>query len=496
MPKTKTLLNNDTTTQSELDELKKQNFILRKIINKIDTGVMVVNAEGVTTLYNPAAGRLDGMKPKEVIGRAVDEVYPSLGFTNSTLTQVLSSKKPILNKYQVYNTMLGNRVNIVCSTYPITYKGEIVGSCDISKDITDIKKLSDQNAELREELLKTDTALHKKSKGTKYDFNDIKTIDTAFLNILRLARKVSESSSTILIYGETGTGKELLAQAIHNNRQHPGPFVAQNCAAFPSTLLESMLFGTVKGGYTGAENRSGLLELANGGTLFLDEINSMPMDLQSKLLRFLQEGTFRRVGETTTRSVNLRVIACSNMDPMEAVLTGKLRNDLYYRLNVVYFRIPSLRERPRDISILIDHFINHYNKIMNRNVARVNDAVLSLLQQHYWPGNVRELQHALEHAINICTGDSIKEDDLPATIIAKSKPQSGRERKGMWHHDDLSYPLPEYLKLVEKDTILGSLHESNGNVTQAAKKLGISRQTLHYRMQILNLVAEKSFREK
>jgi arginine utilization regulatory protein len=285
--------------------------------------------------------------------------------------------------------------------------------------------------------------------------------------------------------GETGTGKELVVQSIHNAspRKH-GPFVAQNCAAFPATLLESILFGTVKGSFTGAEDRPGLFELADGGTLFLDEINSMPLELQSKLLRVLQEGVLLRVGDTKLRKVDTRVIACTNVDPEEAVRKKELRVDLYYRLNVVSLRVPPLRERKSDIPALTSHFINMYNRKLGRRVTHVSEETGMLFFAYSWPGNVRELQHAIEHAMNVTSGQVIELEHLPAHL--RQLNNSGTDSESMVVKGEHS--LPEILKNVEKRCLLEALQKSGGNISKAAVQLGIPRQTLQYRLKILGLL--------
>ncbi|MEL7565438.1 MAG: sigma 54-interacting transcriptional regulator, partial [Dehalobacterium sp.] len=318
----------------------------------------------------------------------------------------------------------------------------------------------------------------------RHNFNDIIGNHESIINLKILAQRIAAGSSPVLIYGETGTGKELVVQSIHNGSPYKeGPFIAQNCAAFPVTLLESILFGTVKGSFTGAEDKPGLFELANGGTLFLDEINSMPMELQSKLLRVLQEGMVRRVGDTKTRPVETRVIACSNVEPEKAVQNKEMRIDLYYRLNVVSLKIPPLRERKMDIPALTKYFINMYNQKLGCRVSRVSEEVNKLFINYHWPGNVRELQHAIEHAANIVTGSIIKVEHLPEHL--RNQDQSFAADKVF--DFTLEGNLPDILSKVEKSCLAQAMEKCRFNVSRAALYLGIPRQTLQYKLKMYGI---------
>ncbi len=231
---------------------------------------------------------------------------------------------------------------------------------------------------------------------------------------------VADSTSSVLVYGETGTGKELYVQSIHNySSRFNKPFIAQNCAALPENLFESILFGTVKGAFTGAVDKPGLFEQAHGGTLFLDEINSMPINLQTKLLRVLQDGVIRRVGDSRDRKIDVRIIAAMNVEPLKAVENGQIREDLFYRLNVVNIKLVPLRDRLEDIPLYVEHFIDKYNKELNKNVKGISSKVKELFMSYNWPGNVRELQHIIEAAINIVDNEYIELDNLPIYLSEK-----------------------------------------------------------------------------
>ncbi|MDF2950226.1 MAG: domain S-box protein, partial [Sedimentibacter sp.] len=266
-------------------------------IDLINDGIHIVDASGKIVYYNASAKHLDEIDVDKAIGRHILEVYPSLTFETSTLLRVLRTGKPIYNIEQNFTNYKGDKISTLNSTIPIYYNNKVLGALEVSRNITKVRELSEKIVNLQKELYEKNIGHEKISKPVaKYNFLDIMGQNREMLKLKSLGTKAAMSDSPVMVAGSTGTGKELFVQSIHNssNRRHK-PFIAQNCAALPSNLLESILFGSVKGSFTGAENRPGLFELANGGTLFLDEINSMPLELQTKLLRVLQDGTVRRV---------------------------------------------------------------------------------------------------------------------------------------------------------------------------------------------------------
>jgi arginine utilization regulatory protein len=291
-----------------------------------------------------------------------------------------------------------------------------------------------------------------------------------------------------LIYGETGTGKELFAQSIHNasNRKN-NEFIAQNCAALPKDLLESLLFGTEKGSFTGAKSKPGLFEMADGGTILLDEINSMDLSLQAKLLRVLQDGRIRRIGAQKEKQVDVRIITTMNMHPDKAFEKDLLREDLYYRLSVVYIYLPPLRKRKDDIFLLTDHFIKQYNKEFDKNITGLSNKLKDVFKKYPWPGNVRELKHVIESAYNIKQlGDEIETDDLPGYI--RERLGQNRNILNNWtteekikDNEDLP-SLESYLEEIEMNLIKNALEKTDDNISAAARELDISRQSLQYKL--------------
>jgi two-component system NtrC family response regulator len=304
-------------------------------------------------------------------------------------------------------------------------------------------------------------------------FDNIIAESEAMRDILKRAAKVSKSNVSVLLRGESGTGKEILAKAIHQTGIRSGKsLITVNCGAIPETLLESELFGHSKGAYTGAvESRPGLFKTADGGTIFLDEVGELPLSLQVKLLRVLQEGEFYPVGESKPVKVDVRVIAATNRNLEKAIEEGAFRRDLYYRLNVIPIHIPPLKERPEDIKPLIERFLKKYN--VEKMPLEIDSEAREVLMKYNWPGNVRELENAVEHAAVLCEGGQITVQDLPIALQ-----DFGVSREGMpaTSLDHLT------LEDIEKKSILAALRKTNGNQTKAAHLLGITRRTLGYRM--------------
>ena len=449
------------------DNISITDGMFKAILESIDEGIHVVDNEGTTIYYNEIAAKHDGLQVKDVLGKHYLEVFPSLSKETSTLSHVMSSRKAIYNKDQTYRNMKGRLISTVNTTLPIVVNGELEGAVEIARDISRIKTLSDKVMELQAKINKN--TVSEFDNGTTYTFDHILTNDDGFKKVKARARKAADLHSPVLVYGETGTGKELIVQAIHNASKRSGPFIAQNCAALPATILESILFGTTKGSFTGAEEREGLFELANGGTLFLDEINSMPIDVQAKLLRVLEDGVIRRVGAGKTRKVDVRIIAAINEEPEVALQAKRLRVDLFYRLNVIYLRLPPLRQRRSDIPDLIAHFIDKYNRKFNKKVKTIDAKASALLSERYWQGNVRELEHVIQSAMNFVESEKLFSSDFPMLL-----PEPKQEI--------LTEPLRETLVRTERHLIEQAMLHCDGNVQKAAKQLRIPRQTLQYKL--------------
>jgi arginine utilization regulatory protein len=446
--------------------------VLSAILKTIDEGIHVVNTEGETIFYNEVAARHDGMEIKEVQGKPLLDAFPSLTENSSTLLQVIKTGKPIYNQTQVYVNVHGTRIDTINTTLPIFLEKEIIGAVEIAKDYSRLKKLAESLLDLQRNVSKNNKK--KLSKNVKYTLDDLKSVNPVFLGMKDEAEKLAKSNSPILVYGESGTGKELFVQGIHHaSDRGNGPFIAQNCAAIPETLLESMLFGTAKGSYTGAVERKGLFELADGGTLFLDELHTMPIELQAKLLRVLEDGMIRRVGSAQNLSVDVRVIAAMNVHPNTALQNQKLRSDLYFRLNVFTFSLPPIRERKEDILFLAYYFIEIFNKVLGKDIKGIEGNVEAFFLNHPWPGNVRELKHTIEYMMNVCEGDNLQMKDLPIMM---------KQQADMIETYEENLSLRKNVEQLESNLIHKALDLSAGNINQAAKLLEIPRQTLQYKI--------------
>ena len=455
---------------------------LEKMIDSIDEAIIGCNKDGYINIYNSANERREKMSRKYVLNKHVDDVYDFHG-GKSLLMRAVHEKKPILDQYQEYTTEgSGTHVEIICSTVPIMEGDEIIGAVSVMKDYSKVKKLSKIIMDLQSNLYSSGTDKESKPKptGATHTFTDIIGENHLLQDTMRWARKTADNVLPILICGETGTGKELLAQGIHNAGPRKNkPFIAINCAAIPENLLEGLLFGTVKGAFTGAIDRPGLFEQATEGTLVLDEINSMSLPLQSKLLRVIQEEAVRRVGDIKERKINTRLISISNNDPAEAIKKGQLREDLYYRIAYISLRMPPLNKRLDDLPLLVNYLIGKYNKKLNLNIDKVTDSLFALLEKYPWPGNIRELEHVIAAGMSSLTSEDkqISLHDLPPNIRHKFAGGSAdRSRAGN------SITLEQTLDRVERRMIEAVLKRNSWNISKAARELGLKRQSLQYRI--------------
>lgn len=469
------------------------------ILSNLDDGVIISDISGTIVFYNQKQASMDGLDYSSVIGRKVTDVY-NLDDETSKIMQCLKLGQPIIGHFFFYQTAKGRVVNTIHSVFPLFKQKHLIGAICIVKDYNILDKTIASSSTLmphdRPDL----------GNGTRFTFADMVSSDAAFLSCLKTARLAAGSPSPVMLFGETGTGKEMFAQSIHNcSLRSQRKFTAINCAAIPENLLEGILFGTAKGAFTSALDRPGLFEQANGGTLFLDEIDSMPISLQSKLLRVLQEKKIRRVGSLNEVRINIKIISTINREPRQAIADNILRMDLFYRLGVVFIHIPPLFERPGDLEVLTCHFIEKLNSILDKKVKAVSHEVMKLFKDYHWPGNVRELEHVIEGSMNMLGNeDIIHVNHLPAYFtnvasIQKDQKAQSETIKEVLSHDkpafDPPYPekadVPETAPLIsrnrkmaeeEQEIIAGVLKEYRGNVSRSAQKLGISRQLLHYKM--------------
>lgn len=458
--------------------MSKEEEILKQLINHLEEGIHVVDEDGRTIYYNEAMGRIEGLNPEKVLGKKVVDVVKGLDENNSTLMNALKNKKSYVDVIQKYKGEIRKDITTINTTIPVIIEDNIVAAIEISKNMTQLKELSEKICKL-ENLNKT--------KKEHYRFKDIITENDSMKKEINKAMKAALSNSSVLVYGETGCGKEIFAQSIHyNGSRSRAPFIAINCAAIPSELLEGMLFGTVKGSFTGAENRKGLFEEAHRGTILLDEINSMNTSLQSKLLRVLQEGYIRPLGSNKDIEIDVRVIATLNEKPEKLIKEGTLRKDFYYRLSVVKINIPPLRERKDDIPVLISHFIDYYNRILGKNIMNIDEQVLKHFINHNWPGNVRELKNMIESAINMVDENisMLKKEYFETHTLKKEEKPYVENTEFL----ESKLALQDYLENVEYKIIKEILNTTNGNITKASEILGISRQNLQYKIRKYKLL--------
>lgn len=462
-------------TKKSSKEFLKEHFDYVDSITIVDkTGKVVAQQR-----YNPRFSEKVNKKENNwALNKNILEVIPSVSPETSTLLRVLKSGKIVYSDKQVMWDRNGNKLVTTNINFPIVSRGNIIGAIELSKDITHIDDYKENY-----KISKVENDKFEQGYSANYTLDDIIVVTPEMKELKEKAKKIANSTSSVLIYGETGTGKELFVQAIHNlSYRKYKPFIPVNCAALPENLLEGILFGSQKGAFTGAEDKKGLFEEANKGTIYLDEVNSMPINLQTKLLRTLQEKKIMPLGGSKPKNVDVRVIASTNQDPSE-LIDSKIRKDLYYRLNVINFKIPPLRERKPAIPVLADHFIKKYNHLLEKDVQRIDKQVKDLFLSYNWPGNVRELEHVLEAAMNVVDDNIIKLEHLP---VYMSENDSSFKTNLDFTEEEIG-PLNEIILNMEKRLIKNALDKTGGNKSKASKLLEIPRTTLQYKIKKYNI---------
>lgn len=442
------------------------------LYNYID-GLVITDNNGIIEYYQTFRPDVNNLKEKDALGKKVLELYPDLTEETSSIMRVLKLGKPIFNELQNLITRKGQSIRAVNTTLPIKEGDRIVGAVEVSRYLDEGVERQDISLSVKN----YDSVKH------LYTVDDIKTNSQSMELIKERIPMVAATDSSVMIYGETGTGKELIAQSIHTSSMRNGkPFVSQNCAAIPANLLESILFGTVKGSYTGAENKPGLFEIANGGTLFLDEINSMEIGVQSKILKAIEEKEITRIGGFKPIKTDIKIITATNENPIECIKAGKLREDLFYRLSVVQLNIPPLRERRNDLLYLTNHFISDYNAKMNRKILGIDEEVEIIFSDYEWPGNVRELKNVIEGVYNITSSRFIQKKHLPEYLLNSrniSNHTAEKLQSATFEFDNFS--LAQAVDEYEKSIILAAIGKTS-NLKDAAELLGISKQALNYKL--------------
>ncbi len=452
---------------------------LNKLSNYLNDGILVSDRSGKIIVYNKAMERLESKKSEEMLGRFLWDAYGYKDKNTSEHKRVLETNQPILKTYKSHITINGQPQYVSYSTYPVIYDGKTIAVLSVCNNEKNLQQLLNETFEKRREFNKLNLVQlnrHYNTNGTAYSFADIVGSSAEIKTIIKQAQAVAWLDNSVIIIGETGTGKEVLAQSIHNfGKNNSEPFVALNCSAIPENLLESILFGCVKGAYTGALNHSGLIEEAKRGTLFLDELNTMPVNMQVKLLRVIQERQYRRVGGNKLNLVRCRIISALNERPLDLVEKGILREDLYYRLAGFSIYIPPLRDRQGDIVELADFFIRKYAAVLNKNIVGLSDEVQHLILSYAWPGNVRQLEHLIENMLILAEDNDrfLSVEHIPPHFNQVFKRENIKIN---------SCGLNTYIEVFESKMILEALEKHDYNITHTAKYLSVSRQGLLYKM--------------
>ena len=442
-----------------------------RLVDYID-GMMIVDKNCVIKHYYTAYPNVGQLEEKDVLDKNLFEVYPHLTREGSYIYRALKTGESFINYEQEYTSYKGVTVRASCTALPIKEQGEITGVIDmvLYKDIWGQDKRLSFDMNLLN-ILATDRI------NQSSTLDDIVTQDPRMLALKNRILSTTDWNAPVLVYGKTGTGKELIVNAIHKSSSRRNkPLIKQNCAAIPSTLLESILFGTVSGSFTGAKDTPGLFELADGGILFLDEINSMELEAQAKLLRVLEDGTIRRLGDKHARKVDVKVIAAMNESPEMCVKEKKIREDIYYRLCVLRYDIPSLCERQGDIPLLMEYFRTYYNRQLSRNVLSYSSEVSHIFCQYNWPGNVRELRNVIEATFYASSGTTIMQSDIPEYMLSKMLhcTPCSEETTGL--------SLSQMVERYEARVISETYGRNQKNLTKTAADLQLTKQGLAYKL--------------
>ena len=439
------------------------------VLESIADGVFTVDLDWRITSFNRAAEEITSVPREEAIGQRCCDVFrASICENECVLKETLNTGRPTVNKAIYILSAKGERVPISISAAVLKdADGETIGGVETFRDLSMVEAL-------RKELERT------------YTFADIIGRGSAMRQLFDILPQIAESSSTVLIEGASGTGKELFARAMHSlSSRHKKRFVAINCGALPDTLLESELFGYKAGAFTDARrDKPGRFASAEGGTILLDEIGDISPAMQARLLRVLQERVYEPLGSVKSVETDVRVIAATNRDLDNLVRQGTFRQDLYYRINVIRLKLPALRDRREDIPLLVDRFITKFNRLQNKDVVGVSEDTLAVLMEHAYPGNVRELENVIEHGFVLCRSGLIEPDHLPPAMRGEGKPTTVRGKS------------PRTLKALEMLHITDAVRRHDGNRTAAAKELGINPSTLFRKIKSSGLEPPESHQPK
>ncbi len=454
---------------SKVDQMHE---VFGTIINNLHEGVCLVDKEGTVILWTERIEKIYNIKSEEILGKKLKEFFPT-----ALLLRALEEKKTIEN---VYHSPKKDSYAII-SAVPIFIEGEFAGAVSTDRDITENTNLSMELESAKEKLDFLQTEVNKIHEE-QYTFDKVNGKSEVILEKIHTAVQVAKTNSSVLIGGESGTGKEVFARAIHQASDRVGPFVAINCSAIPENIFESEMFGYEGGAFTGALNKGkvGKVEFADKGTLFLDEIGDMPLYMQAKILRVLQDRQIVRVGGEEPIDVDIRIISATHRDLKAMMTAGKFREDLFYRLNVVNIQLPGLRFRKEDIPLLLNQFIHEFCSENNIAEPKINSEVFQVLMSYDWPGNIRELKNTVEHLVVFSKNKEIVMSSIPVQILEKL--EGTREINSI-----KTFELQENINYIEINTIKKAMEAVEGNKMRAAKLLKIPRSTLYYKIKFHNI---------
>lgn len=455
-------------------------------------GVAVVDAAGLCVYMNDIQRRVDGFNNISVVGRHITSLYVPHELECIPTLECMRRGEPLLKKAYWYKTTNNYLASTVSDFFPLFHHGRIDGVLAFTIWVG-TSSLSEGGQSLPR------AKGNAKAKKGYYSFESLIGRNTTLRAVIKDAQTAAQTASPVMIWGENGTGKEVFAQAIHSaGARKDRPFIAVNCAAIPENLLEGILFGTTKGAYTDAGDKPGLFEKADGGTLLLDELNSMPLGLQAKLLRVLQEKCVRRLGSHTEIAVDVRIISILNEDPLAAIAHGVVRSDLFYRLAVVGIAVPPLRERREDIELLVRTFIQQSELCPKEGDIRLSEGVMALFAAYDWPGNIRELLHVIEGSLALLGGRTVIDESCLPRHFRDACCQQKKQNYGLepmptieeaYAHVQRNsiLPLKEHLHRYEAQCICRVLTVTGGNVAKAARIMQLTGAGLRYKMKLLGI---------
>lgn len=442
---------------------------LEQIINAFDEGLVVIDASGRICYGNEAYSRIVGVPMSRIVCKNLYVIEK-----DALILRILQDGKPVTAEKQLVRSV--NKY-VSLRAFPIFQEGKIVGAFSIFRDVTELNQLNQEVERITGVAEEFSSRINHRAQLSNLQ---IVSRNPAYMNLISQAVTVAKTDASVLIRGENGVGKEIFTNLIHSSSlRREKPFITVNCAAIPETLIESELFGYEEGAFTGSKKggKVGKFQLAHGGTLFLDEIGDMPLSMQAKLLRVLQEGEIEKLGRERNIPVDVRVIAATNQPLEKMILNKQFRSDLYYRLNVISLNIPPLRQRREDIMPLADHFLRRYNDKYQKNTVLSRQAC-DILEAYDWPGNVREMKNCIESCVVLCAGEEITPAQLPATIRLLAPPDAAHPAEINGEYGTLRDEVEAY----ERHLITKALETCGQNREQAARRLGISRRTLYRKL--------------